>query len=171
MNLAVSAVAPAADDEAPRPTASDEPRLSKMAHPGRCRSSPCLFSMLHTVPDEPSRRRLVRSQRPGWASSSSSIGWAKAMPTMAALVAFSRAASSQNSAALKRVEGRLATVPPVVRDIMPVNWEVPCISGAAAMVTPGSVAAARGPASSFVASGGTSVTRLPPAPSTKNRSS
>ena len=101
------------------------------------------------------------------------------MPTRMTPAAFSRAASSQSSMALKWVEGNAAIEPPTVSEISALNWAVPCINGAATMVvagvssgSPAAIAAStRSPASSGLAIGGTPRIALPPPPRTGNRSS
>ena len=176
-NLAVSASWPAVELEPPMPTASDEPRLSNRVMCGACFSRPCLFSWLQTVPEELITRSLLKSQRPGWAFRVCSIGWAKAWPTMVTPVTPSRSTSDHNSTVFSRCDGRVAIAPAPVSALSAVNWAVACISGAAASTSrrtdPSLVsdASARSPASAGVSSGGSASIRLPPPPSTLNRSS
>src|SRR6476646_10332309 len=68
MKAAVSASAPGAEAEAPRPTASEEPKLSKIMALGQKESRPRLFSWLHMEPDELMDLTWARSHRPGLAS-------------------------------------------------------------------------------------------------------
>ena len=125
------------------------------------------------------RTMQERSQRPGLASSASSIGWAKASPTMAMLLARRRSTSLQSSTASNLREGRLMMLPPVLSTPKLLNWAVPCISGQAATAAPGGgrgmspalPVRTRSPASAGVSSGGMPTRALPPAPSTWNRSS
>jgi hypothetical protein len=106
VKAAVCASAPGAEAETPRPTASDEPKLSKIIAFFAKLSSPRLFSWLHIEPDELIALTLDRSHRPGSASSASSIGVEKARPTMTILVAASRSVSSHSSMALNLRDGR-----------------------------------------------------------------
>src|SRR5579884_3777397 len=71
---AVATSAPGAEAEMPIPTASDEPKLSMITAFLAKLSRPRLFSWLHIEPEELIDFTDERSQRPGFASSASSIG-------------------------------------------------------------------------------------------------
>ena len=60
-NCAVCSATPAADTEAPSPTASDEPNESNSIACGRCSRRPCLLSWLHITPDDEMTLMLDRS--------------------------------------------------------------------------------------------------------------
>ena len=109
---AVAASAPGVDAEAPRPTASEEPKESKIVAFVQCSSRPRLFSWLHMDPEELMDQTLERSHRPGSASRASSMGVEKAKPTMTTPSACNRSTSFQSSTALNPREGRVATAPP-----------------------------------------------------------
>ena len=106
------------------PTASDEPRLSKIAQSGRWRSSPCLFSMLHTVPDEPMRRR--RRQVPaagiGVQRLQHRLGEGHADDRDRRRPSAARPRSRARSALKPRARAGVATAPPPVSAIRAVNW-------------------------------------------------
>src|ERR1700759_1612644 len=74
VNAAVCASAPGAEAETPRPTASDEPKLSKIIAFLAKLSRPRFFSWLHMEPEELIDLTVDRSQRPGLASRASSMG-------------------------------------------------------------------------------------------------
>ena len=121
---------PAADTEAPRPTASDEPKESKRIACGMWRRSPCLFSWLHITPGRRDRRaRSTGRSGRGSASRCSSIGPANAWPTITTFVARWRSTVSNSSAASKRRLASDTTVPPPVIAMSAENCPVPCISG------------------------------------------
>ena len=82
LNPPVLAVFLVDEIERATPTASDEPSVSTQSRSGMWRSSPSLIGSDHITPEESITRSEERSQRPGWASSSSSSGLAKASPTM-----------------------------------------------------------------------------------------
>ena len=71
------------DTDWPMPTASDDENASTSIMPGWCLSRPCLTASLNITPDEATRNRLARSQRPGFSSRALSMGLPKASPTMA----------------------------------------------------------------------------------------
>src|SRR3546814_10047833 len=83
VNLAVSVSPAAVVTERPKPSPSEAPKLSIKATCGMCPISPCLTSLLHITPDETMVIRLDMSNRPGFSSSTLSIGLAKASPTIA----------------------------------------------------------------------------------------
>ena len=60
-NLAVCSATPAAETDAPRPTASDEPNESNSTAWGMCRRRPCLLSWLHITPEDDTTATLDRS--------------------------------------------------------------------------------------------------------------
>jgi hypothetical protein len=132
-----------------------------------------LFSWLHIDPEELIDRTLDKSQRPGLASSASSMGVEKASPTITMALASSRSASSQSSTALNRRDGRKAAVPPWLKQISDENCPVPCISGQAIndVGRMWSGPWMRSMSSSSEAAGGIPRSALPPAPITLKRSS
>ena len=171
-NFAVVGAAPFTATEAPMPTASDEPKLSVMAIWGMCSSRPFLFSWLHMTPEEPIWPTLERSQRPGFASSASRIGPAKAWPTITIVFTFSRSTMSSNSAALNDRFGLVTMQPAVASAMNEENRPVPCMSGQATYARRhGHSGLTRSISACTDSPGATPYRAFAPKPSTANRSS
>src|SRR4051794_3964909 len=83
------------------PTASDEPKESSKTACGICFNKPSLVSWLHITPDDVMAITEDRSYLPGLASSSASIGLAKASPTMTMALTPSRDTVDHSSATSK----------------------------------------------------------------------
>ena len=96
-NVAVWLALPPEETDWPMPTASDDEKASTSIIPGWCLSRPCLTGSLNITPDDATRNRLARSQRPGFSSSALSMGLPKASPTMAIWLTRSRSIVSNIS--------------------------------------------------------------------------
>src|SRR6516165_6391912 len=77
---------------------------------------------------------LASGQRPGSRSRASSIGRAKASPTITTAWACSASSASSRTSASNRAEGTVITQPPVLRVDRAKNRPVPCISGQATTI-------------------------------------
>ena len=86
------------------------------------------------TPDEMIPSSVERCQRRGSSSSAAKIGLAKASPTIAITLTFSRSIVSRSSTGSNRRDSSVTTEPPTDSIPMELNAPVPCMSGQAGQV-------------------------------------